>query len=148
MGANRRAITDLWRRVPHPDKPIAPGPELDVVLLGENVVVLVEAKWGSVEGKGQGVAGDKGQIQLRREFLTAYGRRIWGERGLLVLGVTLDSPLVVAEGPDRHNVAVASITWSQLTRWAGHPHSAEFARYLGWKAAGGPREEGPRLPSP
>src|SRR5689334_10962454 len=58
---NTAAITDVWRRIPHPDKPIAPGPELDAVLVAERIVVMVEAKWGSVEGTGQGVAGDKGQ---------------------------------------------------------------------------------------
>jgi hypothetical protein len=136
-GDNTAAATDVWRRVPHPDKPIAPGPELDAMLVADHVVVLVEAKWGSVEGTGQGVAGDKGQIQLRREFLTTYGRRIWGDRGLLVLGVTLDSPLAVADGPDDHNVAVASVTWAQLAECSHHPHADEFARYLAWKAADG-----------
>jgi hypothetical protein len=137
LGANTTAITDVWRRVPHPDKPIAPGPELDAVLVAGRLVVMVEAKWGSAEGIGQGVAGDKGQIQLRREFLTAYGRRLWGDRGLLVLGVTRDSPLMLADGPDEDNVAVASITWSRLAEWSEHPAGDEFARHLRWKEAGG-----------
>jgi hypothetical protein len=134
---NSAAIADVWRRIPHPDKPIAPGPELDAVLIGEEIVVMVEAKWGSIEGTGQGVAGDKGQIQLRREFLTAYGRRIWGKRGLLVLGVTRDSPLMIADGPDDQNVAVASITWSRLAEWLEHPAGDEFARHLRWKQGDG-----------
>lgn len=134
---NTAAITDVWRRIPHPDKPIAPGPELDAVLVGDQVVVMVEAKWGSIEGTGQGVAGDKGQIQLRREFLTIYGRRLWADRGLLVLGVTRDSPLVVADGPDAYGVAVASITWSCLAEWLEHPAGDEFARHLRWKEARG-----------
>ena len=134
---NERAITDVWPRIPHPDKPIAPGPELDAVLIAERIVVMVEAKWGSVEAKGQGVAGDKGQIQLRREFLTTYGRRLWGRRGLLVLGVTLDSPMAVAAGPDEHNVAVASTTWERLAQWSGHPVGGEFVRHLRWKTTGG-----------
>ena len=80
-GENKTATTDVWRRVPHPDKPIAPGPELDAVLVAERLVVMAEAKWGSAEGTGQGVARDKGQIQLRRDFLTTYGRRLWGDAG-------------------------------------------------------------------
>lgn len=136
-GGNTAAITDVWRRIPHPDKPIAPGPELDAFLIADRIVVMVEAKWGSVEGKGQGVAGDKGQIQLRREFLTAYGQQLWQDRGLLVLGVTLDSPLAVAEGPDERDVAVASITWSDLAEWPAHPKGSEFSRHLRWKASGG-----------
>jgi hypothetical protein len=58
-GENTAAATDVWRRVPHPDKPIAPGPELDAMLVAERTVVMVEAKWGSGEGTGQGVAGGK-----------------------------------------------------------------------------------------
>lgn len=136
-GENKTATTDVWRRVPHPDKPIAPGPELDAVLVAERLVVMAEAKWGSAEGTGQGVARDKGQIQLRRDFLTTYGRRLWGDRGLLVLGITLDSPLAVSAGPDEHGVAVGAITWSGLAEWPGHPGGDEFARYLQWKTAYG-----------
>ena len=136
-GENKTAITDVWRRVPHPDKPVAPGRELDAVLVGERLVVMAEAKWGSAEGTGQGVAGDEGQIQLRREFLTTYGRRLWGDRGLLVLGITLDSPLAVAAGPHEHGVAVGAITWSGVAEWPRHPGGDEFARYLQWKTAHG-----------
>jgi hypothetical protein len=55
-------LIDLWRRIPHPDKLVPGGPEIDVVLQSEKVVVYCEAKWMSkVSGK-QGKAEDKDQI--------------------------------------------------------------------------------------
>ena len=46
----------LWRRVPHPEKPSAPGgPEIDFGILTECCLVLGEAKWNSPVAIGQGV---------------------------------------------------------------------------------------------
>lgn len=53
----------------HPDKSLPGGPELDFIVDGDRCVVFGKAKWLSGEGRGHGIAGDKGQIQLRREFL-------------------------------------------------------------------------------
>lgn len=49
---NTVCAIDLWRRIPHPEKPSAPGPGLDALLHGDRSVVYVEAKWGSSEGTG------------------------------------------------------------------------------------------------
>lgn len=78
-----------------------------------------------------------GQIQLRREFLTAYGRRLWGARGFPILGVTRDSHVMIADGPNADQVALASVTGSGLADWSGHAAGDEFAWHLRWKEAGG-----------
>jgi hypothetical protein len=136
---NTLASIDLWRRVPHPDKPrAAGGPELDAVLVGDHYVVFVEAKWGSGEGQGQGVSQTKGQIQLRREFLQHYGRRLWGEVGLLVLGVVRSEAIAPDSGPDAEGVAVRSVTWERLAAWPQHPCGGELAAYVGWRSEHSP----------
>ena len=95
---------DLWRRVPHPDKSLPGGPELDFVIDGNRCVVFGEVKWLAAEGRGQGVMQDKGQMQLRREFLGKYGRRVYGERGFSVLGVSRGEPLERETPPDAEGV--------------------------------------------
>ena len=130
---NTTAAVDLWRRIPHPDKPrAAGGPELDAVLVGDRCVIFVEAKWGSKEGVGQGAAKNKTQVQLRREFLAKYGARLWGDVGLLVLGVVRAGGLV-ADSKSGEVPAVRSITWEALAGWPEHPQADEFRRYVAWK---------------
>src|SRR4051812_34726989 len=73
---SERCQLDLWRRIPHPDRTTSSGgPELDVVLDADTVVVFVEAKWRSKEATNQGITGTKSQLQLRRDFLGQIGPR-------------------------------------------------------------------------
>jgi hypothetical protein len=135
LAASERCGIDLWRRIPHPDRPTASGgPELDVVLDGDRAVVFCEAKWRSSEGTDQGVEGTKGQLQLRRDFLGGIGPRVYGERGFVVCGVILDDPLAQTP-PDANGVHTASVTWRQLAAYPEHPCGGEFARYLAWKSS-------------
>lgn len=71
---------DLWRRIPHPDSLVPGGPEIDFLVVGDRCVIFGEAKWRSAERKGQGLQGNKTQLQLRSEFLSQYGRQIYGDR--------------------------------------------------------------------
>jgi hypothetical protein len=129
-----RCGIDLWRRIPHPEKPESSGgPELDVVLDGDAAVVFAEAKWLSKEATNQGLSKAKGQLELRRDFLGKIGRRIYGERGLVVIGIVLDEPLAAVTPPDAHGVHTASIRWEELAQFPKHPKRDEFRRYLAWK---------------
>jgi hypothetical protein len=91
LAGGERCGIDLWRRIPHPDPPISPGgPELDVVLDGDQAVVFLEAKWRSKEGARQGRTGTKTQLELRRDFLGVIGPRVYGDRGFVVCGDPVD----------------------------------------------------------
>ena len=125
---------ELWRRIPHPDRSLPGGPELDVVLDGDRCVVFVEAKWGSVEGRRQGVAKDKTQMQLRREFLAQYGPRIYGsDRAYVVLAVVLGGELEEQAAADAGGVFTRTITWAELSQCPAHPCREEFETYYRWK---------------
>jgi hypothetical protein len=102
------------------------------VLDGDRAVVLIEAKWHSKEGAGQGRSGMKTQLQLRRDFLGSIAPRVYGNRAFVVCGVVLGDSLGV-EPPDANGVHTASVTWDQLARYDRHPAGDEFARYLTWK---------------
>jgi len=116
-----RCSIDLWRRIPHPEKPSAPGPELDVVLDGDEAVVFVEAKWGSSEDVAQGLGGVSTQMGLRRDFLEIYGRRIYGQRRFVVLGVVVADAIEAEPPVDSAHVLTRTITWAELCAFAEHP---------------------------
>jgi hypothetical protein len=134
LAHNSAASIDLWRRVAHPDRSTTRGgPELDVVVDGDVAVVYVEAKWRSPEGVGQGVDKTQSQLQLRCRFLAKHGRLIYGDREFVVVGVVLDEPMDEVDPSDRGEVHVASIRWSELAEYDGHPRADEFRRYYEWK---------------
>lgn len=112
----------LWRRVPHPDTLVPGGPEIDVLLVGDQTVTALEVKWRSREGLGQGKDRDKGQMQLRREFFERLGARIYPGKNCRVLGVAWE--------PEK-----GWLTWDELRGWDGHPGGTEFRSYLDWKIA-------------
>jgi hypothetical protein len=124
---------DLWRRIPHPQKPAAPGPELDVLLQGDRSVVYVEAKWGSPEGTGQGPGGTATQMGLRRDFLDNYGAKVYGDRRFAVVGAVVQDPVESATPPDTASVVTRTITWQELSTFGEHPMGGEFGDYLAWK---------------
>lgn len=127
------ADASLWRRIPHPDKPVSGGPEIDFLLVGSGTVVLGEAKWRSSEGTGQGVDRNKGQLQLREEFAGVLGSRIFpGFRFVVVMmSLVQSTPTQPQQGP----VQSVAMSWADLTTFDGHPQHAEFAKYYRWKLA-------------
>jgi hypothetical protein len=134
LARSRRCEIDLWRRIPHPDRPTSSGgPELDIVLDGDRAVVFCEAKWRSKEAMNQGVDGTKSQMQLRRDFLGRIGPQVYGDRGFVVCGIVLDEPLAAVTPPDAHGVHTVSIRWAELASYPAHPKGDEFSRYLAWK---------------
>lgn len=123
---------ELWRRIPHPDTQGMGGPEIDFLLQGEKTVVLGEAKWLSGEGAGQGLSGDKTQLQLRKEFCEAIGRAIFGRVRFVVLSVVRAVPLAADSDPGA-GVTMRTVTWEELARCAEHPQRDEFQLYYDWK---------------
>jgi hypothetical protein len=130
---NAACSIDLWRRVPHPDKSLPGGPELDFVVDGERCVVFGEVKWRSGEGRKQGVSKDKGQMQLRRDFFSKHGAAIYGDRGFVVLGVSLGGSLEDETPADVPNLVTRTLGWDDLAEYPQHPKGEEFRRYLSWK---------------
>lgn len=126
---NRVCEIDLWRRIPHPDTLVPGGPEIDFVVAGDQCVIFGEAKWRSAEGKGQGLHGDKTQLQLRSQFLDKYGQRIYGDRRAFVLLVTSDrDPAIPSSAPRLHR-----LTWAELCAYPHHPMREEVNDYYLWK---------------
>jgi hypothetical protein len=127
----------LWRRIPHPDTIVSGGPEIDVGIHVGDTIVYGEAKWRSIVGRQQGKAGDKDQIQLRREFCQTVGQKLYPEaRRFIVLGIAQDASLVQNGDTRCGNVDVylRSLSWNQLVSVEEHPHQAELRRYLAWKS--------------
>lgn len=130
---NQKCTMALWRRVPHPDTLSNGGPELDLLLSGDSFVVLGESKWRSGEGRWQGMAGNKTQLQLREQFLESHGAKLFTGKNLVILYVVLD----VSQEPVTH-LPQASIPtfcrhWADLCGWPEHPRSSEIQRYYEWK---------------
>jgi hypothetical protein len=127
----------LWRRIPHPDKPVSGGPEVDVGLHFGDLVIFGEAKWGSGVGSGQGVGRQKDQITLRREWCQGLGARLFPpEQRFIVLGISRTGNMLSMRKGEcaNSNVGYRDITWDALAALAAHPLSNELQQYLAWKA--------------
>lgn len=119
-----------WERVPHPNEPGRPGPEIDAIADDPGgPLVFVEAKWDAPLGTGKGAAVGvrDDQVLLRQAALastTQDGRRC------LVLMVARAAMTTASYAP---LPAVVATTWQQLARCECHPHADEFREYLAWK---------------
>lgn len=129
----------LWRRLPHPEKPVSGGPEIDFGLQTDDVFVIGEAKWHARVGVGQGIHGDKNQIEIRREFCKRYGRQLIPTcRRFVVLGLTLkDGSYRIVEASDKEAEGAMlherETTWEAVAALDAHPMAAEVREYLSWK---------------
>lgn len=74
--SEKGATISLWRRLPHPDTWGMGGTEIDVMLVTQDSMILLEAKWLSNEGTGQGKDKNRGQMALRRDLLSKDGLRL------------------------------------------------------------------------
>lgn len=118
----------LWTRIAHPDTLVSGGPELDFQIVGDNLVILGEAKWTGKVAKGQGEAKNKDQLELRLEFRQKYGKQIFpkaNEMLLLVVGLS--------ERPDSIDSDITWITWEEICNKTRHPLENEVKRYYLWK---------------
>jgi hypothetical protein len=131
--APRSTTLWLWRRIPHPEKPTSTGgPEIDFGMQSEASVVLGEAKWNSRLGTGQGVAGDRTQLDLRIAYCGSLGRkalpgiRYWG-----ILGVGREKDVLT----DSRNcdIAIRNASWAEVVELMPSVLRAEPAKYVAWK---------------
>jgi hypothetical protein len=126
----------LWRRLPHPDSLAPGGPEIDVGIQTDRVLILGEAKWRSSVGTGQGVAGNKDQIQLRAEFCNRYGSRTFPTIDqFIVLGIG-QSLGILSSGQLAHTMSglsVREMTWDSLGALEANPYASEFRSQLEWR---------------
>lgn len=122
----------LWRRIPHPDTLVSGGPEIDFGIFTGEVLLLGEAKWKSSVGVAQGKNKDKNQIQLRIEFLSKYGPKLYPKvKQFVVLGVGLKND--VTENFTENSVKCFGTTWDEVCGLVSHPNHDELQRYLTWK---------------
>jgi hypothetical protein len=120
---------ELWTRIAHPDTLVSGGPELDVQIACDNLVIFGEAKWLSKVAEGQGKKKDKDQLQLRREFMSKYGSGIFPNASKrLVLSIEL----LETNHKDQYN-----ITWAEICNKTRHPLKKEISDYYLWKKKNG-----------
>ncbi len=123
----------LWRRIPHPEKvETQGGPEIDFGVLSDDTLLLGEAKWNSPLGSGQGVAGDRTQLDLRRAYCVGLGRldlpRI---RHWCVLGVGRKADIL--KSADTGDTKIANLSWQNLASMMPERLAEELQQYLAWK---------------
>jgi hypothetical protein len=78
-------------------------------------VVAIEVKWRSGEGVGQGKDGTKTQLQLRSEWFAKHGQQVFGDRQMIVLGVSAFDDDLVMPLPDAPWISMATMSWRDLT---------------------------------
>ena len=115
----------LWTRIAHPDTLVSGGPELDVQIVGDKVVIFGECKWTSKVAKAQGKEKDKDQLQLRTEYQQNYGRAIFNNAEKLTV-------LAVGRSEEK-NQNCHSITWEEICDKMQHPLKSEVGNYYLWK---------------
>jgi hypothetical protein len=136
-GSAENANIWLWRRLPHPDKLVPGGPEIDFGIQTDDLFLLGEAKWRSSVGTGQGVDRNKDQLTLRREFCQKYGSRLLPSiRRFVVLGVSWKGSMLPAANTEVDGVSLhmRDATWEMIGRLGSHPCSEELRGYIRWKA--------------
>jgi len=95
-------------------------------------MVFGEAKWNSPLGSGQGVAGNRTQLDLRLAFCTKLGLgclpmvRHWA-----ILGVGREKD-VLSASPSRQ-VTIQNISWAELIEFLPSALRPELNRYVAWK---------------
>ncbi|MBT3273582.1 MAG: hypothetical protein HN368_10520 [Spirochaetales bacterium] len=124
----------LWRRIPHPEKPIGEsnGPELDFAIFTDAASVFGEAKWRAKVATNQGVSGKKSQMELREEFFDRYVHSIYPDiTHQDVVGVCWKKEMLYSTAGHENRNPVA--TWDDVCSLKEHPNCDELIRYLSWK---------------
>ena len=123
----------LWRRIPHPEKPASTGgPEIDFGIHCERALVLGEAKWNSQIGSGQGVAGNRTQLDLRVAYCTGLGlKALPSIERWVVLGVGRATDVLDRELTTE--AMVRNLSWMDLVAFMPSELRAELSQYVAWK---------------
>jgi hypothetical protein len=127
----------LWRRLPHPEKPMSNGgPEIDFGFLTDSTLVLGEAKWNSGLGQGQGVERNRSQLYLRARYCDLQAKlALPSVKRFVVLGVGRSAS--VFDGSDAELetcAAVKQLSWTQVAECFPRASATELEAYLQWKA--------------
>jgi hypothetical protein len=128
----------LWRRIPHPEKPESSGgPEIDFAFLSKTTLVLGEAKWNSMLGQGQGISGDKSQLDLRHMYCDIHARKaLPGVRNFVLLGIGRNANVFANASSSQSNIAdVKELSWNQVQECIPGSLGSELEKYLTWKLA-------------
>jgi hypothetical protein len=128
----------LWRRIPHPEKPASTGgPEIDFGLLTDSCAIFGEAKWNSGLGQGQGVDGNRSQLDLRLAYCAVMGAKaIPGIQHWVVLGIGRGADVLSASSkapPGCDAIGRHNLTWQDLADCLPAELAADVHRYLRWK---------------
>lgn len=123
----------LWRRIPHPEKPASTGgPEIDFGIHSETAVILGEAKWNSQVGSGQGLAGNRTQLDLRVAYCTGLGLKAlpsierWAVLGVGRATDVLDTKVC-------GGAVVRNMSWRDLLAFMPGDLRSELSQYIAWK---------------
>lgn len=127
----------LWRRIPHPENPFSlHSPEIDFGFQASNLLIFGEAKWRSGVNKKQGIAGDKDQMMLRRDFCNRYGAKLFPEcQRFVVLGLSIAGDVIkpFEDTCGTTRIQGCNTTWERLASIGSHPFAEEIKRYYSWK---------------
>jgi len=119
----------LWKRLPHPETGrITNGSEIDACIITEDAHILIECKWNAKEYMRQGINKDKGQIQLRGEYLMKYNDK---KSFLAVIGLGLNADSFFSKVPT--GVFYNEIHWDEICSMKSHPLVNELMEYYKWK---------------
>lgn len=113
----------LWQRLPHPETFVSGGPEMDVIIVGKNNLLLIECKWSSGIAKNQGKKKNKSQIEIRNEWKEKLGKKLFPNHAIHLL--------IVANQQISTNELF--VTWKEFTEFKNIPHKAPFEDYYKWK---------------
>ena len=119
----------LWRRVTHPDSFGSGGPEIDALIVVDEAVIIIEAKWRSSESRWQGIDGRSSQMQLRDKYLCDLGERVFGKRTVALVSLVLE-PTGTSSST---KLPVRELTWAELCHCNVHPCGYEILSYYDWK---------------
>lgn len=146
--SEKGATISLWRRLPHPETWGVGGPEIDVMLLTRDSIVLLEAKWLSNEGTGQGKDKNRGQMELRRDLLSKHGLRplFPNCRHFALVGLSIYGGLTNVSVGDR-SIVERDLTWESLCSIAGHPCLEELKAHYLWRLNHSQLPKRARLPN-
>ena len=111
LGEDTSCTIRLWQRLPHPETFGNGGPEIDVILMGKRICLLVECKWTADVGKNQGVNKNLNQLEIRRLWIDRLGKRIFPGHNIHIVFVgNVKLPNIY------------SITWEEFSNFDHLPH--------------------------
>ncbi len=141
-------LISLWTKILHPDTKKLGGPELDFLIISDNIVLLGESKWRSKISEKQGKNKDKDQIRLRLDFKKEHAEKIFKGKDCCVFLIVKDELTVdkfreiykteIYDNDKKNKKKCLVIrSWETICRELEHPLRDEIIRYYEWKKRNG-----------